>query len=238
MKIGNKKIKIIIILTIITIVLIGLIITLKAENIEMDKKEIIGENELGTVSIEGPYGNTNSSEKIAFIIGVHPLEANSHLSLLKTIQKNDKMFNKSYQIYIINVTKDKDNFDKGRVNGQLLARDYVVQDIKNKNYTFVVDIHSHRDVYREKNFIISPLDNLKSKKIGLEIIKNIKGMEILNYTPADDGHPTSPDYVSIPILNNGTPTIIYETYLNESENTTDYFMKNFIENLDKISFEI
>lgn len=235
MNIGNKKIKILIILIIILI--ISLIATFNAEIIDTNKKEIIGKNKLGTVMIEGPYGNTNSSDKIAFVIGVHPLESNSHQSLLKIMKNNEKKLNKSYYIYIINVTKDKDNFDNGRVNGQLLARDYVVPDIKNKNYTFVVDVHSNRDVYKQKNFIIAPLNNLKSQKIGLEIIKNIEGVKILNYIPADDGHPTSPDYVSIPILKNGTPIIIYETSLNEPENTTDDFMKNFIENLDIINFE-
>lgn len=150
-------------------------------------------------------------------------ESNAHLSLLKNIQK----LNKSYYIYIINVTKDNYDFDKGRVNGQILARDYIIPGIKSKNYTFVVDVHAHRGAYKEKNFIISSLNDPKSEKIGLEIIKNISGMKILKYIPATDGHPTSPNHVSIPMLKNGTSTIIYETYLNESENTTNYFMEKF-----------
>lgn len=263
MKIRNRDIKLIYILFIIVIIMliIALVVAIQMDFTNTEKKEIIGENNLGSVSIEGPYGNLNSSEKIAFIIGVHPLESNSHLSLLNNIRKNNnsnnnnknnknnnfdddnitsdknKKLNKTYYIYIVNVTKDKSDFDKGHINGQLLARDYVVPDIKNKNYTFVVDVHSNRDVYKQKNFIIAPLNNLKSQKIGLEIIKNIEGVKILNYIPADDGHPTSPDYVSIPILKNGAPIIIYETSLNEPENTTDDFMKNFIENLDIINFE-
>ncbi|MBZ9570310.1 hypothetical protein KQY27_01965 [Methanobrevibacter sp. TMH8] len=234
MKIENKNIKLISILIIVLIIL-GILITITLA-INANDKKIIGHNNLGTVSIEGPYGNPNSSDKIGFIIGVHPLESNAHLSLIKNIQKDNKKLNKSYYIYVINVTKDRDDFDKGRMNGQLLAKDYVVPDIKNKNYTFVMDIHAHRNVYKEKNFIISPLNNPKSEKIGLKIIKNITGMKILRYIPAIDGHPTSPDYVSIPILKNGTSTIIYETYLNESENTTNFFMENFIFSLDQLKF--
>ncbi|MGL6299082.1 MAG: hypothetical protein ACRC1M_07945 [Methanobacteriaceae archaeon] len=196
----------------------------------------LGENELGKVSIEGPYGNPDSPNKIAVIAGVHPLESNSHNSLLKHLRQYSNSLNSSYYVYIINVTKDQDDFDKGRMNGQLLAKEYAVPDITSKNYTFSVDFHAHRGVYEEKNFIIAPLNDIKSAKIGKEIIKNITGMKILNFTPATDGKPTSPDYVSIPILKNGTPSLIYETYINESETVTDNFMSKFLMNLDNTKF--
>ena len=240
----NKKNKLMIFLAITLIILIILLISLTiAINTDhmnhstIAKAKNLGINSLGSAYLEGPYGNINSSDKIAFIVGVHPLESNSHISLLSYLRNNSKNLNKSYYIYIINVTKDKDDFDKGRMNGQLLGRDYVVPDINSKNYTFVVDIHSHRDAYIESNFIISPLNDLESKKIGSSIIKSIEDMKILKYIPADDGHPTSPEYISIPILKNGTPNIIYETSLNEEKNVTDYFIKNFIENLDKVDFK-
>jgi len=238
MKIKKKEIKLrnilIIILTIL--IILGIILSISTYYINTSHEKILGTNDLGTVSLEGPYGNTNSSDKIAFIIGVHPLESNSHISLLNTIRNNDKNLNKYYYIYIINVTKDKNDFSKGRMNGQLLAKDYVVPDIKNRNYTFVVDIHSHQGVYVEKNFIIAPLNDPRSTEIGLNIIEDIEEIKLLKYIPADDGEPTSPEYVSIPILKNGTPTIIYETFLNESETTTNTFMEKFINNLDKIKF--
>ena len=238
MKIKKKEIKLrnilIIILTIL--IILGIILSISTYYINTSHEKILGTNDLGTVSLEGPYGNTNSSDKIAFIIGVHPLESNSHISLLNTIRNNDKNLNKYYYIYIINVTKDKNDFSKGRMNGQLLAKDYVVPDIKNRNYTFVVDIHSHQGVYVEKNFIIAPLNDPRSTEIGLNIIEDIEEIKLLKYIPADDGEPTSPEYVSIPILKNGTSNIIYETFLNESEATTNTFMKKFIKNLDKYKF--
>ena len=238
MKIRAKKIKFTYILFIILAILIilGIILSINTYYIGTNTGKTLGTNDLGTVSLEGPFGNTNSSDKIAFIIGVHPLESNSHISLLNTIRNNDKNLNKSYYIYRINVTKDKGDFSKGRMNGQLLAKNYVVEDIKNKNYDFVVDIHSHRGVYVEKNFVISPLNDPKSSEIALNIIEDIEDMKLLKYIPADDGDPTSPEYVSIPILKNGTPTIIYETFLNESTATTNNFMEKFIKNLDKYTF--
>ena len=243
MKIGNKEIKFrsikftsILFIILGILIILGIVLSINTYYLNTDNEKILGKNNLGTVSLEGPFGNINSSDKIAFIIGVHPLESNSHKSLINTIRNNDKNLNKSYYIYKINVTKDKNDFSKGRMNGQLLAKEYVVEDIKNKSYDFVVDVHSHRGVYVEKNFIISPLNDSNSTKIALNIIENIENMKFLKYIPADDGDPTSPEYVSIPILKNGTPTIIYETYLNESETITNNFMEQFIKNLDNYVF--
>jgi hypothetical protein len=230
MEIQNKTMIIVLLMSLAT-VLIGITLSIDdSNNVEL------GKNELGNVVIEGPYGNTNSSDKVAFVIGVHPLESNSHKALLDYIRKNDKNLNKQYYIYIINVTKDKNDFDKGRLNGQILAKEYAVPDIINKNYSFVVDVHSNRGVYEEKNFIISPLNDLKSYEIGSKIIKNITDIKNLKFIPAIDSKPTSPDFISIPILKNGTPTIIYEACLNDSINVTNNNIEQFIQNLDKINF--
>ena len=44
--------------------------------------ELLGENELGTVELLGPFGNPNSNIKIAYSIGMHPLESKAHKALL------------------------------------------------------------------------------------------------------------------------------------------------------------
>jgi hypothetical protein len=199
-------------------------------------KKILTSNSLGNVILEGPYGNKSSNEKIALIIGVHPLESNSHNALLNLIKNKSKSLNHCYYIYIINVTKDKNDFDKGRLNGQILAKYFVVPDIIESNYTFVVDIHSHRSDYIEDNFIVSPINDKKSEEIGYNIIKGIKGMHILKFEPATDNSPSSPEYVTIPIIKNGTPSIIYETLINEPTNTTYSYLSQFIDNLDSLNF--
>ena len=35
--------------------------------------EMIGENDLGTVHLHGPFGNTDSNVRIAYLIGMHPM---------------------------------------------------------------------------------------------------------------------------------------------------------------------
>ncbi len=230
----KKNIILLIVIILAFILISSYIFSIDSENNLSSK--VIGETQLGTVSLEGPYGNPNSKNKIAIIIGVHPLEYQCHNSLLKNLKKYSNSLNNSYYVYTINVTKDSSNFDKGRINGQILARDYVVPDINNKKYNFVVDFHGNRGVYEKYNFIIAPLNDKESEKIGQKIIKNIPGMSMLKFVPANDGHPTSPDFVSIPILKNGTPNLIYETYINESTNLTDKYTSEFLINLDNIRF--
>lgn len=200
------------------------------------QSESLGKNELGSVTLEGPYGNPNSTNRIAIIVGVHPFEYKSHNSFIKYLKKYNNSLNNSYYVYIVNVTKDKDDFDNSRMNGQLLAQKFVVPDINSKNYSFCVDIHGHRDQYVLNNSIVSPLNDEESLKIAKEITSKTTGIGILNYVPATDGHPTSPNYVSIPILKNGTPTIIYETSIYQSQDIIDKYMEEFLLSLDSIRF--
>ncbi|KZX13097.1 hypothetical protein [Methanobrevibacter curvatus] len=205
-------------------------------NLNNNSTILLGENESGKVTLEGPYGNPNSTNKIAVIIGVHPLEFKSHQSLLKYIKKYSNSLNSSYYVYIVDVTKNNEDFDKSRDNGQLLAQKFVVPDIMKKNYSITIDFHGHRAFYVEDNFIISPLNDNKSTEIAKDIVKNINGFELLNFVPATDDHPTSPEYVSIPILKSGIPSLIYETNIYQSQTIIDKFMLQFILNLDKINF--
>jgi len=235
---NKEKILHCILISTIIILTVILIFVISNQN-DMDNNfstKVLTTNNLGKVSIEGPYGNKSSKVKIAFIVGVHPLESNSHNVLLALIRNNSESLNHSYYIYVVNVTKDKNDFDKGRLNGQLLARDYVGPHIISSNFTFVVDIHSHRHDYVEDTFIVAPINDKKSKEIGNKIIEGIKGMQMLKFEAATDNSPSSPDYVTIPIIKNGTPSIIFETLIDEPNNTTNSFLSQFIKNLDNINF--
>lgn len=200
------------------------------------QSETLGEDELGSVTLEGPYGNPDSANKIAIIVGVHPFEFKSHNSFLKYLKKYNNSLNNSYYLYIVNVTQDKDNFDKSRMNGQLVAQKFAVPDINSKNYSFCVDVHGHKAQYVLNNAIVTPLNDEESLKIGKEISKKTTGVGILNYVPATDGHPTSPNYISIPILENGTPTIIYETSIYQSQDIINKYMEEFLLSLDSMRF--
>ena len=63
----------------------------------------IANTDMGSVEVIRNVGNPNSSKKIAYVVGVHPLEHEVHETLVKTLP-NLTDLNYCYDIYIINVT--------------------------------------------------------------------------------------------------------------------------------------
>ena len=125
--------------------------------------ELIGENDLGTVHLHGPFGNTDSDIKVAYLIGMHPMESKAHRGLFDTIVDWDKegILNYSYYIYNINVVGELDAETEGRMDGQLLAQEFVAPHIIDNDYDFFADIHSNKGLkgpgtYAKTNFIFAP----------------------------------------------------------------------------------
>ncbi|MDR0911630.1 MAG: hypothetical protein LBM96_03395 [Methanobrevibacter sp.] len=230
----KKNFKFMIIIIFIIILIFALIISFIGLNEDNVNSKLLNENSLGSVYLYGPYGNVDSTNKIAFIIGVHPLENNSHRAVLNVLNDKNRVLNNSYYVYFVNVTKDSGNFDKSRLNGQLLAQEFIVPDIISKNYSMVVDFHSNRGVYVEETFLLAPLNEKESFDIGNNIVKDLNNFKMLKFVPATDGHPTSPDYVSIPILKNGTNSLIFETIIKQSDNKTYNLVNSFILKLDEV----
>ncbi|MCK9151680.1 hypothetical protein [Methanobacterium alcaliphilum] len=171
-------------------------------------KVLLGENNLGKVEKIGPYGNASSKTKIAYIVGVHPLEKNTHSAVYSAIKSKDKSLKYRYYIYKVTVTKDAKNYSKGRMNGQILANKYVVNDIKKQKYDLVIDVHSNRGYYAKKRFLFAPKNYKYSKKIAGKIISKISWLSYHN--PKKQ---TSPQYVTIPIVKSGIKTLVYEDYM-------------------------
>lgn len=193
---------------------------------------VLGSNELGYVVKEGPYGNKDSPVKIAYITGVHPLESESHKAIRETIETKNKSLNYCYYVYKIAVTKDASDYDKGRMNGQLLANKYVVPDIKGQNFNLAVDVHSNRGNYQETRFIFAPQDEEGSKSIALAIKDKIPWM--VYYNPSSQ---TSPQYVTIPLIKAGIPAVVYETYINDPYTFTKGHADEFVFAVDSLQFK-
>ena len=197
--------------------------------------QILGSNSKGTVTKSGPYGNPNSTRKIAIIVGVHPLEANSHRAIVESILNNSNSLNSSYYIYSIDVTESTGNYKKGRINGQLLASKYAVPDIRKNHFKLVIDVHSNRGKdtgYKENRFLSVPAKSDKSKSIASKIIAEI--LWLVYYIPPNEKGPKSPKYVTIPLLNSKIPSIVYETYMYEPYGTTLEHANEFIKTVDSI----
>ena len=203
----------------------------KIDSTKYDSK-LIGENDLGSVHIHGPFGDISSDVKIAYLIGMHPLESKSHRGLFERLT-NKKDLKYCYYIYNINV-KELNTETEGRLEGQLLAKEFVMQDIIDSKYDLFVDIHSNRGShgpgdYQITNFIFAPGFDEKSSEYMNKLIEDIDGVQY--YAPE---HRTSPPFITEPTAKAGIPTLVYECYSYEPMEVTyrlAYELINSIENL-------
>ena len=199
----------------------------------MQKKsaKTIGKNSIGTVTVEGPYGNNDSSVKVAYILGQHPRESNAHDAIYSSLLNNSDYLNYSYYVYRINVTAESDDFEESRMNGQLLAQDYVVSDVVKNGYDLAIDIHSSNGGYVQDPYIFAPVS---SDEVAYEAANNVtKAINyIIYYEPASY---SSPQYSTIPIEDGGVPAIVFEMRGNP-DHSLETEANQFIHTIDKLNF--
>ena len=177
----------------------------------MATQQVLGNNSMGMVSKEGPYGNISSPYKVAYILGQHPRESRSHKAVSEGVKNNSDSLRYCYYLYYINVTQDTYDFEEGRQNGQELSKEFVVPDINLGNYTLAVDVHASNGKLFDQPYVFVPIDHETSLKIARNLTTSIKWLyyyELPDYT--------SPYYTTIPLIRNGTPSIIFEAYAEPS----------------------
>lgn len=193
---------------------------------------LLGENELGTVHLHGPFGK--SDIRIAYLIGMHPMESKAHRALFETIL-NAKDLNYEYYIYNINVS-DIANDTEGRMDGQLLAREFAAPNIIKEKYDLFLDIHSNKGLkgpgtYEKTNFLFAPNFDTESENFMNQILNDIA--ELVYYAPE---YRTSPPYITLPVAQSGTPTIVYETYSYEEMAVTYDLSGKLVGSVDHLEF--
>lgn len=194
--------------------------------------KFLGERDYGFVVRYGPYGNLNSPVKIAYVVGVHPQEVQAHQAMM-TVISSLKSSRYCYYVYKITVTKSMDDYNQGRINGQQLALDFAVPDIKKMKFNLVIDVHSTKGDYPETRFISVPADDSRSLFLAHLIVSKISWLVF--YVPPLDGGPTSGPYVTIPIIQSGTPAMVYETYTYASFNETLEHATEFAKVVDNLN---
>ncbi|WP_407415897.1 adhesin [Methanobrevibacter sp.] len=196
--------------------------------------ELLGENDLGSVHIHGPFGNLESNVKIAYLIGMHPLESKSHRALFdKLTSKKDLKY--CYYVYNINVS-NKTSPSEGRDEGQLLAQEFVAPHIIDEKYDLFLDIHSNRGAngpgdYRITNFVFAPGFDDRSTELMNAILADIP--EIMYYAPE---FRSSPPFITEPTSAAGIPTIVYECYSFEPIDVSYDLALKLINSVDGLSF--
>ena len=196
--------------------------------------ETLGKNDLGSVHIHGPFGNPESEVKIAYLIGMHPLESKSHRALFDMLTSKDDL-NYCYYIYNINVS-DKDSDSEGRNEGQLLAQEFVAPHIIEGKYNLFLDIHSNRGSmgpgeYKITNFVFAPGFDDESTKYMDEIIDEVDG--VVYYAPE---FRSSPPFITEPTANAGIPTVVYECYSYEPMEVSQNLALKLVECVDNLKF--
>ena len=192
-------------------------------------------DEPGTVEVIRNIGNPNGN-RIAYVVGVHPLEHETHETLVKLIS-NMTNLNNSYDVYIINVTEDVgaygmglgDDDDPGRQNGQNLAYEYVYPEINDGDYDLAIDVHSNVGAYAYKTFVFCPV----KEGLGAEYAEYVadNSPDIAYYSPDST---TSGPYLTIPLNENGIPAFYFEEYSFATQDLKDQHVTELISAVDHI----
>ena len=190
---------------------------------------VIGSTSYGYVE-KKVYGNQSSNQTIVIIVGVHPEESGMHVAVANALASKSATLSKRYVLYYVHVTQDASDYNKGRMNGQLLAQQFVVPDVPKEHPMLAVDIHENHGAdsgYAYYRFLYPISSTAITKTYANEIISAMPFL--VTYTPPN---PTSTQYVTVPIANEGIPAIIYETYLSDSTAKKNSDANAFISALD------
>lgn len=170
---------------------------------------MLGKTDTGTVE-KFIYGNPNSTKTIALITGIHPREPLSIGPEIKAAKEYVADHDDVKIIhYEVNVTKDPQDYEKGRYNGEHLVHDFVNPDVTSSDADCVIISHSHIASYGEGFYVATPeMDNA-----SVDISKKINKTSDFNYYPRTGNESyksTSAQLVSMPIAQAGYPTFVYE----------------------------
>ena len=190
----------------------------------------------GSVSVIKNIGNPNA-KKIAYVVGLHPLEYQTHDTLVKLLPTIPG-FNYCYDMYVVKVTENVGHYgdgagdnNPGRQNGQNLAYKYVYPQIVNGSYKAAIDIHSNVGAYPYKTFVFSPITGSPGEKYASEVAGKCENISY--YSPPST---TSGPFLTEPLNQNGVPAFYLEEYSFADQSTKDMHMKELISAVDSLKF--
>lgn len=236
----KRRIVLILLIVIMCICFMGAVSlhdSMTVENAIEAGDEIIGNDSTGSVKVIKNLGNPDG-EKIAYVVGVHPLENDTHKTFLNQFLKMDNL-NHSYDVYIINVSEDFSSYgellpddEPGRATGQDLALKYVYPEIVNGSYKMAVDVHAHGGAYGDHNtFVFSPVSGSEGETLGAKVSNMTE-----NISYYDPEYTTSGPYLTVPLNENGVPAFYFEENSFYSQDLKDLHMLELINAVDKLSF--
>lgn len=193
-------------------------------------QEVLGNESYGSVIKEGPYGNSSSPVKVAYIVGQHPREYEAHKSVAENVKEKSDSLKYCYYLYHVNVTQFSSDFSKGRMNGQLLSNKYVVSDIARENFCLAVDVHGTDGEYSKKVFLFTPVPKGCSLDIAYNLSSTVEGVPY--YTAPN---PSSTVYTTVPLIKKGVPSIVYESFTDQPYSLIKEQNKKFVLGVDNLN---
>lgn len=242
-----KRERIIILILVMVICIISMLIL--SETLFEDRKidnssaavthEVISNSsdEPGSVEVIRNIGNADSTKRIAYVVGLHPLEYQTHRTLVNLLPSITNL-SCCYDVYIINITEDVGYYgdgssddSPGRQNGQNLAYKYVYPEIANGSYDVAIDVHSNVGAYPYRTFVFSPIKEGLGKEYAMEVADKCENISY--YSPEST---TSGPYLTIPLNEKGVPAFYYEEYSFAPQDVKDAHMIQLIRAIDNLNF--
>ena len=195
-------------------------------NISNSNSAVIGSDNKGYVTKEVYASNNPNKPKIAVITGIHPREKIA-ISPIESLIKN---YASTHDIeitdYSIHVLDQPENFTVGRNNGEELAAQYIVPDVKKSDYKLVIIFHAHQQGYGDGFYIATPSMDNKSAELAKNVKKTLPSFKYYQSSKNSMHKATSVTRVSDPIANEGYPTFVYEIpEQNTTKNATEMTSK-------------
>ena len=216
----GKKIRIALIsLIIIIVAILGFFILTEGSG------EIVGANDLGTVTKVNYTHSDNTTVKIAVVSGMHSRE-NLHKFVLPLVCRFFAISHSDAEVvnYYVQVTDSPEKFKKGRANGESLVHDFVVKDVKKSDFDLVIVGHDHEPGYGEGYYIATPTMDNASVDLAKEVTSDIG----FNYYPRNKTRPaksTSIKKVDTPLVKAGSLVFVYE--IPETDSKTIAFIESY-----------
>ncbi|MDO5851973.1 MAG: hypothetical protein Q4Q23_05755 [Methanobacteriaceae archaeon] len=164
--------------------------------------ELLSNNSNGTVTREGPYGNSNSPVKVAYVLNVNS-RLDKYILMDDSIKSKSSELEYCYYIYKINATSKTNNSDNNLSsvgslvnNRRSLIKDAMVSDISSQNFNLVVDVHYTND--SNFNYIYGSNEN---RSLESTIAKDIANdFDWLNYYSNEYNSSIAEELGNIPLV--------------------------------------
>ena len=224
----KKRTIIILILILIILLIIGFAINNeKYRNVPVNT-QLLEDSSIGTVE-KVTFGNESANKSIALITGIHPREKLSIDPEIKAareyVAEHDDVKIINYQV---NVTKDPEDYDNGRANGESLVHNFVNPDVTQSDADCVIISHSHEAGYGEGFYLATP----EMDDASVSIAEKIRETTDFGYYPKTGNETyrsTSAVLVSCPIAHAGYPTFVYEIPEDISEQDSTNWTKTLFD---------